>query len=228
MRVSPIPCLADDALANSARYADALLAKYAREELHPTEVPGVCRFAFEDSYTIDEVVEGEIAKQTAARVLLSLSPREERVIRLRFGIGVEECGVEAIADEFGLSYERVRQIEAKALRKLKHPSRWDKKSLRRVTERPRKVPWAGIPRARKDKQPSPGALRQFLADKPRKNSVLMDGKLVGIVVHQWLDDHDEYRRDSGQRPPYALFYHEGTEWLAGIDEIFPFADRLAA
>jgi len=57
-------------------------------------------------------------------VLASLNPREERVLRMRFGIGVNtEHTLEEVGLQFSVTRERIRQIEAKALRKLKHPSR---------------------------------------------------------------------------------------------------------
>ena len=59
----------------------------------------------------------------ANRVLSSLTPREERVIRRRFGMGVPDATLEEIGIDFSLASERIRGIEAKALRKLKHPSR---------------------------------------------------------------------------------------------------------
>jgi len=58
------------------------------------------------------------------RVLASLAPREERVLRMRFGIGMNtDNTLEEVGQQFSLTRERIRQIEAKALRKLKHPSR---------------------------------------------------------------------------------------------------------
>ena len=62
-------------------------------------------------------------KAAANRVLSSLTPREERVIRRRFGMGVPDATLEEIGIDFSLASERIRGIEAKALRKLKHPSR---------------------------------------------------------------------------------------------------------
>ena len=58
-------------------------------------------------------------------LLATLSPREEKVIKLRFGLGVqgEEQTLEEVGQQFALTRERIRQIEAKALRKLRHPSR---------------------------------------------------------------------------------------------------------
>ena len=62
-------------------------------------------------------------KKVVTKILLSLTPREERVIRRRFGIGVNDATLEEIGQNFSVGSERIRQIEAKALRKLKHPSR---------------------------------------------------------------------------------------------------------
>ncbi len=63
-------------------------------------------------------------RETTTRVLASLTPREERVLRMRFGIGVNsEHTLEEVGQQFNVTRERIRQIEAKALRKLKHPSR---------------------------------------------------------------------------------------------------------
>ena len=62
-------------------------------------------------------------KETVSLVLSSLQPREERVLRLRFGINTEEHTLEEVGVKFSLTRDRIRQIEAKALRKLKHPSR---------------------------------------------------------------------------------------------------------
>ena len=59
-----------------------------------------------------------------SRVLESLTPREERILRMRFGIGTKtDHTLEQVGQQFSVTRERIRQIEAKALRKLKHPSR---------------------------------------------------------------------------------------------------------
>ena len=61
---------------------------------------------------------------TTTRVLASLKPREERILRMRFGIGITtDHTLEEVGHQFSVSRERIRQIEAKALRKLRHPSR---------------------------------------------------------------------------------------------------------
>ncbi|PPB80137.1 RNA polymerase RpoD-like sigma 70 subunit [Albidovulum inexpectatum] len=66
----------------------------------------------------------ENLKETTTRVLASLTPREERVLRMRFGIGMNtDHTLEEVGQQFNVTRERIRQIEAKALRKLKHPSR---------------------------------------------------------------------------------------------------------
>ena len=63
-------------------------------------------------------------KDTTTKVLSSLSPREERVLRMRFGIGVNnDHTLEEVGKEFDVTRERIRQIEAKAIRKLRHPAR---------------------------------------------------------------------------------------------------------
>ena len=63
-------------------------------------------------------------RDTTTRVLASFTPREERIVRMRFGIGISsDHTLEQVGQQFSLTRERIRQIEAKALRKLKHPSR---------------------------------------------------------------------------------------------------------
>ncbi len=72
---------------------------------------------------LDSAIQGNL-KETTTRVLASLTPREERVLRMRFGIGVNtDHTLEEVGQQFSVTRERIRQIEAKALRKLKHPSR---------------------------------------------------------------------------------------------------------
>ena len=61
-------------------------------------------------------------KKVVTEILLMLTPREERVIRRRFGIGVNDATLEEIGQDFSVTRDRIRQIEATALRKLKHPS----------------------------------------------------------------------------------------------------------
>jgi RNA polymerase primary sigma factor len=71
---------------------------------------------------IDTVIQSNL-RETTTRVLASLTPREERVLRMRFGIGMNtENTLAVVGQQFSLTRERIRQIEAKALRKLKHPS----------------------------------------------------------------------------------------------------------
>jgi RNA polymerase primary sigma factor len=72
---------------------------------------------------IDAVIESNLRDATT-RVLASLTPREERILRMRFGIGMnKDHTLEEVGNQFSVTRERIRQIEAKALRKLKHPSR---------------------------------------------------------------------------------------------------------
>ena len=70
----------------------------------------------------DAMFETEL-KAVPSRILLKLTPREERVLRRRFGINVNDAKLNDIGIEFGVTGGRIREIEAKALRKLKHPSR---------------------------------------------------------------------------------------------------------
>ncbi len=72
----------------------------------------------------DSLLENDLIKQTR-KLLAGLSPREEKILRLRFGIGEDgECTLEEIGRQFGLSRERIRQIEAKALERLRDPNRY--------------------------------------------------------------------------------------------------------
>jgi RNA polymerase primary sigma factor len=82
---------------------------------------------------IDAAIQSNL-RETTTRVLASLTPREERVLRMRFGIGMnKDHTLEEVGQQFSVTRERIRQIEAKALRKLKHPSRsWKSGSSPRV------------------------------------------------------------------------------------------------
>jgi RNA polymerase primary sigma factor len=72
---------------------------------------------------LDSAIQANL-RETTTRVLASLTPREERVLRMRFGIGMNtDHTLEEVGQQFSVTRERIRQIEAKALRKLKHPSR---------------------------------------------------------------------------------------------------------
>jgi RNA polymerase primary sigma factor len=72
---------------------------------------------------IDAAIQSSL-RETTTRVLASLTAREERVLRMRFGIGMNsDQTLEEVGRQFSVTRERIRQIEAKALRKLKHPSR---------------------------------------------------------------------------------------------------------
>ena len=75
---------------------------------------------------IDAAIQSNL-RETTTRVLASLTPREERVLRMRFGIGMNtDHTLEEVGQQFSVTRERIRQIEAKALRKLRHPSRSEK------------------------------------------------------------------------------------------------------
>ena len=72
---------------------------------------------------IDAAIQSNL-RETTTRVLASLTPREERILRMRFGIGMnKDHTLESVGQQFSVTRERIRQIEAKALRKLKRPSR---------------------------------------------------------------------------------------------------------
>jgi RNA polymerase primary sigma factor len=72
---------------------------------------------------LDAAILGNL-RETTTKILASLTPREERVLRMRFGIGMNtDHTLEEVGQQFSVTRERIRQIEAKALRKLKHPSR---------------------------------------------------------------------------------------------------------
>jgi RNA polymerase primary sigma factor len=72
---------------------------------------------------LDAAIQANL-RQTTTRVLADLTPREERVLRMRFGIGLNtDHTLDQVGQQFSVTRERIRQIEAKALRKLKHPSR---------------------------------------------------------------------------------------------------------
>jgi RNA polymerase primary sigma factor len=72
---------------------------------------------------VDSAIQGNL-REVTTRILASLTPREERVLRMRFGIGMNtDHTLEEVGQQFSVTRERIRQIEAKALRKLKHPSR---------------------------------------------------------------------------------------------------------
>jgi RNA polymerase primary sigma factor len=72
---------------------------------------------------IDAAIQSNL-RETTSRILASLTPREERIVRMRFGLGINsDHTLEEVGQQFSVTRERIRQIEAKALRKLKHPSR---------------------------------------------------------------------------------------------------------
>jgi RNA polymerase primary sigma factor len=71
----------------------------------------------------EAIIAMDLVEQTR-KVLATLTPREEKILRMRFGIGEKaEHTLEEVGDDFAVTRERIRQIEAKALRKLRHPSR---------------------------------------------------------------------------------------------------------
>jgi RNA polymerase sigma factor (sigma-70 family) len=98
-------------------------AEYVDDTLTGAEAADLVRATSSEPNQWDYVVSESLAHKTR-QVLATLTPREEKVIRMRFGIGEPtDCTLEEVATEFGVSRERIRQIEAKAIRKLRHPER---------------------------------------------------------------------------------------------------------
>jgi RNA polymerase sigma factor (sigma-70 family) len=78
----------------------------------------------EEPRAVEQRQQRSVIRETTTHVLASLTPREERIVRMRFGIGINtDHTLEEVGQQFSVTRERIRQIEAKALRKLKHPSR---------------------------------------------------------------------------------------------------------
>ncbi len=78
----------------------------------------------EDSFSLSDSVASTDLKEKIREILKTLTPREEKVLKMRFGIDVaSEHTLEEVGKDFSVTRERIRQIEVKALRKLKHPSR---------------------------------------------------------------------------------------------------------
>ena len=85
-------------------------------------IPYSSNIADTTSPTAEDELSAKELKSTITEVLSTLTPREERVLRMRFGIGVEEATSEKISEEYSVTRGRILQIQGKALRKLKHPS----------------------------------------------------------------------------------------------------------
>ena len=101
-----------------------ILAEEEMEEGYETVPLEYCYDLADDGPSPEDAVFETELKAVTSRILSRLTPREERVLRRRFGINVPDATLAEVSDELGLARcERVRQIEAKALRKLKHPSR---------------------------------------------------------------------------------------------------------
>tara|TARA_X000001388_G_scaffold76313_1_gene73310 strand:- start:815 stop:1165 length:351 start_codon:yes stop_codon:yes gene_type:complete len=90
--------------------------KYKKEPFESFET-------LEETYEMTEVLDFEI-REAITKVLSTLTPREERVLRMRYGIGMNtDHTLEQVGQQFSVTIERIRQIEAKAIRKLKHPTK---------------------------------------------------------------------------------------------------------
>ena len=95
----------------------------------PEEFAGLIRRAYNtpDGSDPDQNVQNADIRKMIKNVLLQLDPKEERIIRMRFGIGVPEMSLAEIGRKFGVAGETIRQLEARAIRKMKHPSRWPRR-----------------------------------------------------------------------------------------------------
>jgi len=108
------------------RYMRTNIKTFAKYKKEPFEVFET----LEDTYEMPEVLDFEI-REAVEKVLSTLTPREERVLRMRFGIGMDtDHTLVEVGHQFSVSMERIRQIENKALRKLRHPDR--SRTLRNV------------------------------------------------------------------------------------------------
>ena len=76
-----------------------------------------------DAVNPHTAAEAAALRECVAEVLAELTPREERILRMRFGIGMPDHTLEQVGKTFGVTHERIRQIEAKALQKLSHSAR---------------------------------------------------------------------------------------------------------
>ena len=114
--------LADNTSATYFRIqkTDPTTYRYSKDPIFDTDE--LTENVIDDSSNPFDAAAQQNLREKTTKVLSSLSPREERVVRMRFGIGVDkEHTLEEIAQVFSVSRDRIRQIEAKALRKLKHP-----------------------------------------------------------------------------------------------------------
>ena len=114
------------AITSTASYTDAFTLTYpvpSSAAATPGQGGNININAKAVSVTGNAAIQSNL-RETTTRVLASLTPREERVLRMRFGIGMNtDHTLEEVGQQFSVTRERIRQIEAKALRKLKHPSR---------------------------------------------------------------------------------------------------------
>ena len=117
-----------------SRFADSFFYPYMHI-ISPGDRLSDTSLLIEDKSTLqplDAAIQSNL-RQACSSVLATLTPREERVLRMRFGIGMtSDHTLEEVGQQFAVTRERIRQIEAKALRKLKHPSR--SKKLRTFLE----------------------------------------------------------------------------------------------
>jgi RNA polymerase sigma factor (sigma-70 family) len=113
-------CMPEDLFSEPQQY-EALEKNRAHAEVtfaHMLQISAQRQLA-----TPELTVQARQLREVVAQTLATLTPREERIVRLRFGFGGEDQTLEEVATEFGVGPQRIRQIEVKALRKLKHPAR---------------------------------------------------------------------------------------------------------
>ena len=137
----------------------------------------------EDKNTVipGEAAENSNLRETTTRVLSSLTPREERVLRMRFGIGVNsDHTLEEVGQQFTVTRERIRQIEAKALRKLKHPSR--SKQLKLVDFENEKNPKIFLVHTILERQDAPLIKVDWRIGKKKDKFVILDIIIEGISL----------------------------------------------
>jgi DNA-binding CsgD family transcriptional regulator len=185
---------------------------------------GPVEAGLDDPYEIEDF-EPNIERDVN-RALQSLTPREERILRLRFGFGCEGHSLADVGELFCITVERVRQIEHRALRKLKHPSRscFIKDYIDGETRK--LVPFKIRREDRRLSQVRREVRTPLRLPPPLSEKVLPDWKsaiieLEGVptlvTIERWIACFLNYDKPG----PHATFQHEGLEWVASLSELQP-------